>query len=492
TYAGATMFETAVAEARAAYPGGCESAIIVGPGDAWVDALSVAGLSATRGPVLFTWKDSLHPATAQALADLGVKSVIVAGGPAAVSDSVVRELESRGVSLERRLGGPDCYGTQMAVYEYGASEGLWRPGLAIVATGGHFGDALSASPVAAAEAAPIFLARDGALPKAQADALGALASASRTEVAVAGGPAAVSDATWEQVRGLASRAGGTSFRLWGPTQYETSSEVASWAVSRHGFSWDGAAFATGAEPYDALAGSVLQGRDRSVLLLVGDYGSSTVGTIGAHKDAVSSVRYFGGEAAVSMRVRMGVADALGEPYASIPGFKVYLDAGHGDNDTDNGGYAPGAVANGYTEAVLTKELATMVRDILVNEYGVDVYLNDDGGWYKLRHAEAEQVGCDALVSIHFNAGGGTGSESLIHSYRASYLSQAWQDQIHPYLIEGVGLADRGKKQQEVAIIGGYLPAVLLEVCFIDNASDMSWYQSHKDYVAHKIAEGIVA
>ncbi|WP_165174029.1 hypothetical protein, partial [Adlercreutzia sp. ZJ242] len=42
TYAGATMFETAVAEARAAYPGGCESAIIVGPGDAWVDALSVA------------------------------------------------------------------------------------------------------------------------------------------------------------------------------------------------------------------------------------------------------------------------------------------------------------------------------------------------------------------------------------------------------------------------------------------------------------------
>lgn len=193
-----------------------------------------------------------------------------------------------------------------------------------------------------------------------------------------------------------------------------------------------------------------------------------------------------------MRVRMEVADKLGFPYAALPNFKVYVDAGHGQNDTGNGAYASGAVSGSYVEAKLTKELADMVGNILKNDYGVDVFINDDGGAYKLRHAEAIAKGCDAIVSIHFNSAGGTGSESLIHNYNASYLSAGWQSKIHPYLIKGVGLTDRGKKTQEVAILGGYLPATLLEICFIDNANDMKQYESRKVEIAHKIAEGIVS
>ena len=491
-FAGDAMYETAVSQAKAAYSS-CSTVILAGPGEAWVDALAAAGLAGGLDcPILFTQTDYLHPSTKQALADLGVKNAIIVGGPLAVSDKVVGDLKAAGVSLKARLGGTDCYDTQMKIYEYGVENGLWSSGMAIVATGGHFGDTLSMSPVAFATKTPIFLSRNGGLDKAQKNALAAGAKdGSFREIVVAGGTLAVSGATGDYLSSLAQANGGSFKRLWGQAQYETSVAVAEWAVSEKGFSWNSAAFATGYEPYDALAGSVLQGKSRSVMLLVGDSSSATVSAAASHKGSISSIRFFGGKLAVQPSSRMAIADAFGAPYAALPDFKVYVDAGHGQNDTGNGYYAPGACANGYEEATLTRELANLVGSELRNTYGVNVYVNDNGGPYKYRHAEAVELGCDAIVSIHFNAGGGTGSESLRHSYNAAEYSQIWQFQIHPYLINGVGLTDRGKKTQEVAILGGQLPATLLEVCFIDNWSDMNQYQARKGEIARQIAAGIV-
>ena len=496
-FSGATMFETAVAEAKAAFSQS-DTVIIAGPGDAWVDALAAAGLAgALDCPILFTETDSLHPATKQALKDLGVKNAIVLGGTAAITDRVVSQLSAEGVALKTRLGGTDCYDTQMKIYEYGVSGNLWNNEMVIIATGGHYGDALSVSPVAYAKKAPIFLAHDKTkdLNDTQKSRLVENAKNGYGKLAViAGGPAAVSDMTAGFADLVSSLAGGsaTCTRLWGATQYETSAAIAKWAVSDLGFGWNNVAFATGDAPYDALSGSVLQGVSKSVLLLVSESNLSNAATASAGKASIQNVRFFGGEAAISMQVRMEVAKQLGFPYAALPGFKVYVDAGHGQNDTGNGAYASGAVSGGYVEAQLTKELAGMVSSILKSDYGVDVFLNDDGGPYKLRHAEAIAQGCDAIASIHFNAGGGTGSESLIHNYNAARLSSNWQKQLHPYLIKGVGLADRGMKTQEVAILGGTLPATLLEVCFIDNSNDMNQYQARKVEIAHKIAEGIVS
>lgn len=302
TYAGATMFETAVAEAKAAYPNGSPSAVIIGPGDAWVDALSSAGLAASKGPILFTERDVLHPASAQALADLGVKSVIVVGGTAAVSDSVVSQLAARGVTLEARLGGADCYDTQIKVYEYGLVNGLWDGSMAIVATGSHFGDALSASPVAYAKRAPIFLVEAGQpLRDPQREALLQGAGVGRfSRILAVGGTAVVSDMTLGYLDFVAAIASpsGLCERAAGPDQYGTSAAVANWAVSNGVLSWENAAFATGASPYDALAGSVLQGRSKSVLLLLGDAPSATVDAAARNAKKYSSIRYFGGTSAI--------------------------------------------------------------------------------------------------------------------------------------------------------------------------------------------------
>lgn len=75
-------------------------------------------------------------------------------------------------------------------------------------------------------------------------------------------------------------------------------------------------------------------------------------------------------------------------------------------------------------------------------------------------------------------------------YNATTMSDVLQDRIHDDFVNGVGLRDRGQLTQEVAILGGDLPATLLEVAFIDNASDMRVYQSHKDTIAAAIARGI--
>ena len=496
-FSGATMFETAVAEAKAAYPSS-DTAILAGPGDSWVDALAGAGLAgALDCPILFTERTSLHAATKAALERMGVKSVVVLGGTAAVSDAVVEELKGMGVSLKARLGGSDCYDTQMKIYNYGLDNNLWASSMVIVATGGHYGDALSVSPVAFAKKAPIFLIDSATkdLSEAQRQSLAQAAkNGYGATVVIAGGTEAVSAAAAGTADFVSSLAGGSgeSTRLGGATQYETSSAIASWAVNNAGFSWDNTAFTTGDAPYDALAGSVLQGKAKSVMLLVSPANANAVSVAANGKASVSSLRIFGGKSAVEPSVRMRVADAFDVPAAALPSFKVYVDAGHGKNDTGNGAYASGAVSGGYVEAELTAELADMVGNILKNDYGVSVYVNDDGGPYKYRHAEAKALGCDAVVSIHFNAGGGTGTESLIHNYNASFMSSFWQSQIHPYLIKGVGLTDRGKKTQEVAILGGSLPATLLEVCFIDNASDMRQYQSRKVEIAYEIAEGIVS
>ncbi len=495
-YSGADMFETAAMEALDAYPSGSTTAIIAGPGGAWVDALASAGLSSAKGPILFAGDGYLPSQTANALNELGVKSVVIVGGEAAVKPAVVSDLRNNGISVETRLAGDDCFSTQMAIYDYGVEHGIWNTDYVFVATYSYFADALSASPAAYSAKAPIFIAdAEGNLNDEQLNALTAKAQQGWFKKPVVfGGSTVVSERTLGKLDGIAYIAGSETGaqRIWGDDMYGTSQAVAEWVVSDMGFSWSSPTLATGRTPYDALAGSVLAGSLKSPLLLVDDDYISTIDFAAKTIGTVPEIRFLGGEACISMRTRMDIADKLDFPWAAIPDYRVYVDAGHGYNDQNNGKWDSGAVGCGYYEADLTKELATMVASILTNTYGIDVFLNDDGGYYKLRHAEAISVGCDSLVSIHFNAAGGSGTESYIHEYNASYLSASWQDSIHPCLVAGTGLANRGAKSAELAIVGGYLPAVLLEICFIDNSYDMDQYQARKYFIASEIAEGIAS
>ena len=489
SYAGVTRFDTAAMQALAAYDSS-DYVIIVGDGG-WADALSATGLAGILDcPILLTSKGGLSSQTASAIAQLGAKRAVVLGGPIVISDKVASDLEAMGLQVDS-IAGATRQDTQLKIYEYGLSAPngrTWSSDTVAFASGQGFQDALSFSPVAYADRVPVFLSgSSGALTEAQ---MAALSGGSYKTSVVLGGPLVMGEQTASFASSIAE--GGSCTRLYGQTRYDTSAAVAEWSVKNRSFSWGGAAFAAATLPYDALAGSVLQGKERSVILLTDHASDSTVKKAAQNKGSISSIKFFGGVLSISNVNRLSIVHQLGQRYSVVPGYRVYIDAGHGQNNNNNGAYDPGAISGSYREATLTADLARRVASILRNTYGIDVYLNDDGGYYKYRQSEAEAQGCMTLVSLHFNAGGGTGSESLRHSYNAALNSVDLQSSVHPHLIDGVGLKDRGMKTQQVAVLGGRVPATLLEVCFIDRASDMAAYQSRKDTIAAEIAAGIAA
>ena len=488
-FSGDTRYDTASMQALAAYPSS-EYVIVAGNG-AWPDALAATGLAGVLDcPVLLTEREQLTPRTAETIKRLGAKRAVLLGGDLRVTDAVRRGLESLGLRVDR-LAGETRQDTQMMVYDYGKSApngASWSGDMVAFASGYRFHDALSFSPVAFSRRVPVFLLDEsGDLAAGQRAALSGRRFSSSV---VLGGRLASSDSTVAFAGSVSGS--GRADRIAGETRFDTSAQLAAWAVSRGYLSWDGAAFATDALPYDALAGGVLQGKSRSVVLMVdGASGSGpAVSAAAAHRGSISSIRFFGGELSICRGARMNVVHQMGQRYSVLPNYKVYIDAGHGQNDSNNGKWDPGAVANGYREADLTADLARRVGGILRNEYGVDCYVNDRGGWYKLRQSDAKSRGCTSLVSIHFNSGGGTGSETLRHSLHAAPSSADLQSVLHRKLVGSIGLSDRGMKTQQVAVLSGDLPATLLEICFIDNANDMRVYQANKDEIAHAIAEGI--
>lgn len=302
-FSGADRYETAALEAQAAYSSGADVVIVADGENGWSDALSSAGLAgALKGPILFATRDSVPGVTANALANLHPQRVIVVGGTARVSDGTAAALgRAAGGAQVDRVAGADRYATQVAIYQYGASgyDGTshWNTSLVLVASGDRFPDALSLSPLAAAQASPIFLARaDGNLSTDQINTIRQLAPA--TTVA-AGGPVVISDATVSTLGAV---------RLAGATRYETNREVANWCVSQGYLTWSSPAFATGEKPFDALAGGPLQGVcDSPLLLATGSQSPSVTLCIGARPADWS---YFGGPNAISTALRRYIEDSI--------------------------------------------------------------------------------------------------------------------------------------------------------------------------------------
>ncbi|MEA5020603.1 MAG: RICIN domain-containing protein [Gordonibacter sp.] len=176
--------------------------------------------------------------------------------------------------------------------------------------------------------------------------------------------------------------------------------------------------------------------------------------------------------------------------ATTSAFKVYLDAGHGYNSNGDGRIDSGAVSFSYQEYRLTEDLVARVSREL-DKRGIEYHIGS-GKAYWDRHQDAVNMGCSTFLSVHFNAsdGFGTGTESYIHSYNAAAGSSVFQNLLHKYLVEGTGLIDRGKKQEQFAVCGGRLPSILCEIAFIDNPHDMATYNSRCDNVAAFIATGV--
>jgi N-acetylmuramoyl-L-alanine amidase len=171
--------------------------------------------------------------------------------------------------------------------------------------------------------------------------------------------------------------------------------------------------------------------------------------------------------------------------------RIVLDAGHGGND-------PGAVANGLKEKDLTLTIVKHIGRMLGEYENAEVfYTRTDDRYLSLeeRAAIANKLKADLLISVHINAGGGTGFESYIYNGNVSAKTIACQNVIHGEIIRAIGnVKDRGKKRANYAVLRETkMPALLTENLFIDNAKDAAKLKSEQFLlqIAYGHVQGIV-
>ncbi len=310
--AGNDRFLTAIETSVRAYPTGLDPdgalTVVIATGRNWPDALGGTSLAGVLdGPVLLVDTSSVPGSVMSEIDRLGAKKAIILGGTAAVGAEVETALKSElGKTNVERIAGTDRYKTADAVARRVIQvAGSSYDGVAFVATGDNFPDALAAAPLAAAKNWPLYLAH----PTKGITAPTKVAMAGVKSVVILGGTAVVPTSVESALK---AAYGGRVTRLAGANRYGTAVAVAAYGVQKAGLGWNLAGIATGENFPDALAGGVLQGKAGSVMLLTKGTSLSgeTRAALSAHKSSIDSVTYFGGENAVTPAVRDAVAAAL--------------------------------------------------------------------------------------------------------------------------------------------------------------------------------------
>ncbi len=170
-------------------------------------------------------------------------------------------------------------------------------------------------------------------------------------------------------------------------------------------------------------------------------------------------------------------------------YKIAIDPGHGGRD-------PGAVYEGRQEKDDNLDLALAVGQIL-EDSGIDVVYTRVEDVYNTPFEKATMAnnsGADLFVSFHRNAmptpGSASGAEVLV--YEDEGLPAEVARSVLAELAEA-GFTDRGviERKNLVVLRRTQMPAVLLEVGFIDNTEDNQLFDGAFDQIAQGIAEGIL-
>lgn len=172
--------------------------------------------------------------------------------------------------------------------------------------------------------------------------------------------------------------------------------------------------------------------------------------------------------------------------------KVFINPGHMP------GIDPGAVNKNYniTEAAIARSIGTMVTDYL-DKAGCEVrLLQSDNLYWDGKGAciveYANNWTADLFISLHCNAfnGQARGTECCI--YEAGGESKKLADCIQYQIVDSLHTVDRGVKERPGLIVlkHTYMPAVLVEMAFIDNDSDAQLLMHKQDEFARAIARGV--
>lgn len=169
--------------------------------------------------------------------------------------------------------------------------------------------------------------------------------------------------------------------------------------------------------------------------------------------------------------------------------KIFIDPGHGGHD-------PGATANGLREKDINLKIALKMKSLLSGYEGVQVKLSRETDKFvslSQRAKMANEWGADYFVSIHVNAGGGTGFESYIYNGKYSGKQETHRKRsiIHAEVMRQLAdVRDRGMKEANFQVLRETkMAAILTENLFVDHKDDAA--KLKQDSWLQKIAQGHV-
>lgn len=168
---------------------------------------------------------------------------------------------------------------------------------------------------------------------------------------------------------------------------------------------------------------------------------------------------------------------------------VVLDAGHG-------GANPGATYNGRQEKDDALAMVLAIGPIL-EANGVEVYYTHTSDIYESPYQkamEANNIGADYFVSIHRNSSPYpnqyTGIESLVYNRYSEAARLAYNINTQ---LEQIGFVNHGVNERPnlVVLNSTQMPAVLVEVGFINTDADNQLFDERFNDIAQAIADGIL-
>ncbi len=173
--------------------------------------------------------------------------------------------------------------------------------------------------------------------------------------------------------------------------------------------------------------------------------------------------------------------------------KIFLNPGHYP------GIDSGAVnsVNGVTEAEICRSIADKVEHYLKNAGCSVVVLQSNNlcGEYPAHPnivATANALDADIFISLHCNAFNqqARGTECLVFA-KGSYAEDL-ADAIQAQIVNSLDTVDRGVKERtDLAVLKHTaMPAVLVEMAFIDNEEDCEKLINQQDEFAAAIARGV--
>ena len=324
--AGANRYATSV---KVATTFGTSTSVILanGTNEHTVDALTAAYLAGVKqAPILLTQLDATPTDVVAAITATGATTVYIVGGTGAVSTAQGAALDAR-FGTVTRLGGHDRFLTaEKVIAEAGAATSTTKT--AIVTTGMDFPDALGAGPLSYVKGMPIGITTKSALPDST---LTALKGAGVTNAIVLGGPAVVGQGVLDAlVAGgisLSTAAGVTAGRIYGGDRAETSTKLADFMITSHGFSNTAVNVASGddaAKGADALGGAALSGKELRPTLITDSAttaGRGLLEFLTAHSATLASGHIFGEVGAVSAALATSMTNAAttAAPIQTVPG-----------------------------------------------------------------------------------------------------------------------------------------------------------------------------